>query len=200
MKAGTFYGLAVMLLLPLLWLQTTGCAKEYSFEGTDTTALRRDTIAPPPPPPGDLVFPVCNLCNATAPMQLGTWNFKIGNSYVCGVTTDAIITADKNAFTFFGPSACSTDSGMVITIYMEPDKLAGDKHNVTISKVVFFYYDHNATAYVLMSQTGVGFTLTIDDYTESTGIATGTFSGGTFRANGAFVYVKEGRFKIKLRK
>jgi hypothetical protein len=197
MKAGNYCCMAVILLLPVLWLQTTGCAKEYSFEGTDTSALRRDTI---PPPPGDFKFPVCNLCDAAAPMQVGTWSFKIGNAYLCGNTTDAIITADKNAFTFFGPSACSTDSGMVITIYMEPDKLTGDKHNVTINKVVFFYYDHNATAYVLMSQTGVGFTLTIDDYTESTGIATGTFSGGTFRANGAFVYVKEGRYKIKLRR
>jgi hypothetical protein len=195
-----YYFFSLFLLLPILLLHTTGCQKEYSFEGLDSAALIKDSIPHPPPGPVGFGFPLCSLCKVNEPLQEGSWNFKTTNSYLCGSTTDGIITSDKNAFTFFGPSACSLDSGMVITAYIDPFKLVGDVHNITTNKVAFYYYDHNATSYILISQTGVNFSLTVDSYIETTGIATGTFNGGTFRANGEFIFVKEGRFKVKLRK
>jgi hypothetical protein len=197
MKAGIYCCFILFLILPILLLQTTGCRKEYSFEGQDSTVVKIDSV----PLPFLFKFPPCSFCKINDPLQEGHWNFKtVNSSYVCGEVTDAIITSDKSAFTFFGPSACSIDSGMVITAYLDPVKLEGDMYNITTNKVAFYYYDHNATAYIYVSRTGVSFKLTIDSYISSTSIATGTFSGGAFRVNGEFAYVEEGKFKIKLRK
>ncbi len=198
MKIGKYYYFFVLfLLLQILLLHTTGCKKEYSFERGDSTIVIKDSI---PPVQDVFKFPLCSLCKVNDVLQEGNWNFKTVNSYLCGVVTDAIITAEKTAFTFFGPSACSIDTGLVITAYLDTLKLDRDMFNITTNHVTFYYYDHNAPTFIFTSQRNANFTLTVNSFIYATGIATGTFNGGAFRANGEFSYISEGKFKVKLRK
>lgn len=174
-------------------LLATSCQKELYF---DREPVLTDTL------PGTPVFsfPACASCTANAELNVNEWSFRTKTSYLCGTLTDGIITSNKNAFTFFGPSACSIDSGMVITAYLDPARINGDTTNFHASYVAFYYYDHTTTDYILVSKRNTAFSLTITDYKESSGIASGTFSGGSFLVNGAFIYVDEGRFKVRLRK
>ncbi len=191
-----YYFLFVFLFVsPILLLHTTSCKKEYSYEGGDSTITKKDSIILPPV----FEFPLCSLCKVDDPVLEGKWNFKTGDSYLCGVIDNGIITGDKNAFTFFGPSACSIDSGIVMTVYLYPIRLDADMFKVTTNKVAFYYYDHKATSYIFISQSTVNFSLTVDSYIFATGIASGTFSGGVFKANGETAFIREGRFKVKLR-
>ena len=185
----------LFLVLQLILFHTSSCKKDYSFEGGDSLTRVMDTL-----PPIIYDFSPCILCNINEPLLEGKWNFKTGNSYLCGNLTDGIITSDKNAFTFFGPSACSIDSGLVITAYLDAVKLQTDMFNLTTNKVAFYYYDHNATNYIFISQRTTSFSLTIDSFIYQTGIATGSFSGSVFKVNGDNAFIKEGKFKVKLRK
>lgn len=185
----------IFLSIYTLLLPVAGCQKELYFDRVDSTV-----IDPVPVPSSALTFPLCPLCNASIPLKENEWSFKTVTSYLCGTLTDGIITANKNAFTFFGPSACSIDSGLVITAYLEPARLTGDTTNVHSTGVAFYYYDHNSADYILVSRHATGFNLTIDKYVQATGIATGTFNGGSFRANGDFVDIGEGKFTVKLRR
>ena len=195
MKAGNLYSFFILfLLLQIFLVQATGCKKEYSYEGQDSTIIKKDSI-----PPIVSEFPLCALCNVNEVLQLGKWNCKTGNSYLCGNITDGIITSDKTAFTFFGPSACSLDTGLVITAYLHPVQLTTDMFNITTNKVTFYYYDRNAPSHIFISGSTSNFTLTITSYIYATGIATGTFSGGTVRRNGQTTMINEGKFKVKLR-
>jgi hypothetical protein len=191
-----YFFFVLLFVLQILLLHTTGCKKEYSYEGGDTTIIKKDSIIILPPVIG---FPLCSLCKVNDPVLEGKWNFKTGNSYLCGIIDNGIITGDKNAFTFFGPSACSIDSGIVMTVYLDPIRLDADMFNVTTNKVAFYYYDHNATSYIFISQSTVNFSLTLDSYIYATGIASGTFSGGVFKANGETAFIREGKFKVKLK-
>lgn len=190
------YFFILVLVLPVLMLHTTGCKKEYSYEGSDSIITKKDSLLPLPVSE----FPLCSGCRVNDSLLEGKWNFKTGNSYLCGITTDGIITGDKNAFTFFGPSFCSIDTGLVITAYLDPVKLDRDMFNVTTNKVAFYYYDHHATSYILISQSTANFSLTIESFVYASGVATGTFTGGAFKANGVSVLINDGKFKVKLRK
>ena len=92
----SYYFFVFFLILQIL-LQTTGCKKEYSYEGGDLT-VNRDSI-PPPVPVKD--FPECSSCKNTDDVSLAKWNFKTGNSFLCGVVDEAGIDAEKKAFTLF---------------------------------------------------------------------------------------------------
>ena len=47
----------------------------------------------------------------------------------------------KTDFTFFGPSACSVDTGIVVSVYL-PVALDRDQFNLTTQQTAFYYYDH----------------------------------------------------------
>ncbi len=179
----------------MLLLQTLGCKKEYSYEGTDLL-IKKDSILLAPPPINNL--PGCSICKVTDELFLGSWNFKTGSSFLCGSVTAAGMIAEKTAFTFFGPSACSIDTGLVMTIYL-PISLDRDRFNIPISKVAFYYYDNNATKDILISLQAAPFSATIESFIYTTGIATGTFNGTVFKPNGDTAFVSGGNYKIKLK-
>ncbi len=182
-------------MLQIVFLQITGCKKEYSYEGGNLTIIK-DSIQLPPVFVKE--FPVCSSCKASDDLVLSKWNFKTGNSFVCGVVDAAGMVFEKTAFTFFGPSACSIDTGLVMTVYL-PLAFSEDRFNVTTNKVAFFYYDRNATKDIFISQPATEFSVTIQSFIYATGVATGTFKGTVFKPNGEIAFIGEGKFKIKFR-
>lgn len=197
-----YYLVAVFFILPTLLLQNTGCEKEYSYEGGDTLIIRDpvDSITLPPDADTLKVFPVCSLCNATANLSVGTWSFKTGSSYVCGTTTSSGFFGgySKTDITFFGPSACSEDTGLVMSVFL-PVPLDRSRSNLVADRTAFYYYDHNAPNDIFDSQSEKPFTVTIENFNISTGIATGTFKGTVFKPNGDTVVIKEGRYKVQIK-
>lgn len=174
-------------------MQTTGCQKEYSYEGSDST-IHKDSILPPVVKE----FPECSLCRATDDLLLAKWNFNTGNSFLCGVVNKAGFVGGNKTFTFFGPSACSIDTGLVMTVYF-PIALDQDMYNITTNEVAFYYYDHHATQDIFISQPLKPFSVTLQSFIYATGIATGTFNGTVFKPNGDTAFIGEGKFKVKLR-
>ena len=190
------YSLSLFFVLQLVLWQSTGCQKEYSLEGSDSTAAPVDSSRVPSPVVND--FPQCALCSPADGITLSHWNFKRGNSFLCGMISSAGISPDKTAFTFFGPSACSVDTGLVMTIYL-PVAFDQDKFGITTTKIAFFYYDHFGTKDIFLSLPEKLFTVNVVSYMYSTGIVTGTFKGIIFKANGDTSYVDEGNFIAKLK-
>lgn len=189
-------GLLVLFAAVLLTGILSGCAKEYSFE-SGATPPPIDTIHPPPPPVVP-EFPVCASCNSSSGSQLSEWSFKYKTYSFCGRADTAIMNLERTAFTFFGHSACSSDSGMAITIYLDHDTLNRDKSNLLISRNAFYYYDRVTPSYIFMSQPSGTFSVTITRYDHATRIVTGTFTGNTIRANGNGAGITDGKFVMKV--
>jgi hypothetical protein len=194
-----YYFLAVFFILPLFLVQNAGCYKEYSFEGADTTGIVRDSMSPAPV---TLVkeFPDCSLCDINANLSVGNWNFKTGNSFLCGgVTNSGFIGGfSKTDFTLFGPSACSVDTGLVISAYL-PVPLDQDRANLTTDRAAFYYYDHHAPKDILASLPPAPFSVTIQSFIYATGIVTGTFQGTVYKANGDTAIITDGKFEVNLK-
>ncbi len=190
------YLVAFVFLCQLLF-QDTGCQKEFTHNGIDSTNAGGDSaIVPPPPVVND--FPPCALCNSADTITLSHWSFKKSNSFFCGVINSADFSANRTAFTFFGPSACSADTGLVVTIYL-PEVFDSDKFNITTTSIDFLYYDRFGTKDIFLSLPERLFTVNIESYIYSTGIATGTFRGFVFKANGDTTFLDEGNFMAKLK-
>ena len=115
----------------------------------------------------------------------------------CGGVVNAIITPDRKAFTFFGPSTCSSDSGLIMTVYSLNTSLDKDKTDITTERVLFEYYDNIAPSDMFLSKPIPGFTFTIEKYDHQSAIATGRFSGTVYTKKDEPVYIKDGKFKIK---
>ena len=192
-----YYLVFFFLALPFLFLQNTGCTKEYSFEGIDTVGMHPDTINIPLPV--IKTFPECSLCHASDETSPGTWNFMTGNAFVCGAFTNSgfIGGLSKTDFTFFGPSACSVDTGIVVSAFL-PVALDQDRFNIISDRAAFYYYDHNATHDIFVSRQTSVFTVTVESFIYVTGIATGTYAGFVFKPNGDTAYISNGRFNAKL--
>jgi len=189
-----YYFLFPLFLLAILLLQNTGCVKEYSFEGATLDTIPTDTVdtAILQPP---ATLPQCALCNPSDSFTVGHWSFKAGNAYLCGSFTDAGFFAgnSKTAFTFFGPSACSLDTGIVVSVYL-PVALDRDMYNITTTKTAFYYYDHFGAKDIFISRPTSVFSVTVQSFIYATNIATGTFSGTVFTAKGDTAYITDGRF------
>lgn len=190
-----YHSLALALLLPILMLQNTGCYKEYSYEGGDTARIVRDTAHPGPVIVKE--FPTCSLCDSSTALSTGQWSFTTGNSYLCGgITNSGFIGGySKEDFTLFGPSACSIDTGLVISAYLSVP-LDRDRFNITTARAAFYYYDNHAAKDILISLPPAPFSVTVQSFIYATGIATGTFSGTVYKANGDTANIAEGKFKI----
>jgi hypothetical protein len=194
-----YYFFFLLLALPILFLQNTGCEKEYSFEGIDTARIQPDTISIQPPVVVS-TFPQCQSCQASEELLTGTWNFETGNAYLCGTFTNSgfIGGYSKTDFTFFGPSACSVDTGIVVSVYL-PVPLDQDRFNISSSSSAFYYYDNHAPKDIFDSSPLTGFTVTVQSFILSTRIATGIFSGTAYKPNGDTVNIINGKFKAELK-
>ena len=192
------YNVALLLLILSL---LGGCGKEYSYEGgagptipiipVDTTSAN-DSVSVD----YEELFS-CNSCIASDTLAQWEWSFKTGNSLLCGKSDTAILNPERNSFTFFGPSTCAADSGLIFTVYLEPNVLDRDITNLDASHAIFYYYDTNGP-YVLTSHYDRPFSLTIKSYVHATGIATGNFSGVGYRQDSSVINITDGKFKIKL--
>jgi len=178
----------------------TGCAKEYSYEGglprRDTTTISADTNRI-----GPFALPYCYQCNANFGLADNTWSLQFYNSTCCGSFTRAVITPERDAFTFFGPSACSTDSGLIFNTFFSPIVFDRDLQNISTNRLAFYYYDNKAAAndpYILQGRRDNPMTVVIDRYVHQTGMAVGRFYGYAYSKTGDTVYVKNGRFSIKI--
>jgi hypothetical protein len=183
----------ILIFLPFIAIiLITGCQKDYSYEGSPAPVA--DTL-----PITQIDFPSCTSCLNNDSLALWSWKFKLNNASLCGQADTAIINIERSSFTFFGPSTCSVDSGLVITVYLNPWVLDSDRSNINAGMVAFYYYDHIGSSYILMSQPNTAFTLTIENYDNQTGLTVGKFSGYAYLANGNIATVSDGRFKVKLR-
>lgn len=199
-----YYFVAVFFVTTTLVLQNVSCAKEYSNEGHDTAII----IHPPLTPPDSTMaahdtaalFSSCAKCDTGAELMVGNWNFKTGNSYACGnVTNSGFFSGNtQKDITLFGPSACSADTGIVVSAFFSVP-LDRDRYNLTTNQIEFYYYDNHAPKDIFSSQPQKVFSVTIQSFIYSTRIATGQFSGTVFKANGDTAYIREGKFKVYIK-
>lgn len=192
------------LLLPILMMQNSGCQKDYSYEGGDTAVVLRNPGVDSLPVAGATdttnYLQVCAFCKPASDLAVGTWSFEIGKSYACGSTTNSGFFGGytKMDITFFGPSSCSGDTGLVLSIYL-PVPLDRNRSNVVANLAAFYYYDNNATTDIFDSKPERPFKVTVESFNISTGIAVGSFSGTVFKANGDTSVVKNGRYKVLIK-
>lgn len=181
------------IAMVLYAISLTSCAKEYSIEGL-ATPLNDTAIIP-----GIINdIPTCNLCNSSSGIILSTWSFETENATLCGIIDTAIVSPARTAFTFYGPSSCSLDSGMVISVYLSNDTLNKNKQNVILDRNVFYYYDRVTPLDIFVSRQNIPFTVIIENYDHQTKIAIGSFEGTVFKSSGGSTRVTLGKFKVRL--
>ncbi|TAD85681.1 MAG: hypothetical protein EAY75_10820 [Bacteroidetes bacterium] len=192
-----FWALTTLGLYATSWM---GCAKEYSYEGgatrRDTALIRPDSVVRPP-----FTLPYCYQCNASFGVASNTWSLQFYSTTCCGSFTRAVITPERDAFTFFGPSACSADSGLILNTFFSPIVFNRDLENISTNRLAFYYYNNlSATTdpYILQGRRSLPMTVIIDRYVHQTGVAVGRFYGYAYSQAGDTVYVKNGRFNIKI--
>ena len=184
----------IRLVIILSLFLVVSCKREYSYE---RVPINIDTIAVTINPVPEL--PPCIACNNyTDPIGLNQWSLKAEQSKACGIIDTAIATFDRAAFTFFGASSCSIDTGLVMTVYLENVKLDKDLSNVYVPKVSFFYYDRVAPTYIFISSARYPFSVYIDKYEHQTKTVTGRFDGFAKRTNGVNAFISQGHFKVKV--
>ena len=181
------------IFLLIILISTPGCIKDYSFEGE---TIKDSTVIEDPGPPSGFTLPVCSSCIGKDSLLLSKWSFKTDSTLICGNVTNAIISPDRTAFTFFGPSACSADTGLVMTVYLNGVVLDGDKSAISTERVIFQYYERGKPD-ILLSRPLPGFSLDITRYEHQTRIASGTFAGFAATQNGAVILIKSGKFQVK---
>lgn len=191
-----------LLLFVLLLIGLASCEKEYSYEGGNTAILPVDSLVDTVPVKDSLdhglpEFTSCVYCNNNNPLKESTWSFKIDTTILCGSVDTAIVLGSRGVFTFFGPTSCVKDSGIIFTIYLSPYQLTRDTTNYAVPKASFYYY-HTLAPFILMNQASEPFQFVISSYVHATRIATGTFSGVAYRADGRAAVITDGKFNIKL--
>ncbi len=176
----------------VIMLNNTGCTKDYSYERQpqDSVVIPDPVIITPP------FLPVCSSCKSVNVLADSTWLFKVDNSVLCGFADKALIAPERTAFTFFGVSACSVDTGFMASVYLN-EPLNGDKTNLSAAKVAFYYYDGVKPSYILISRQSDAFSLTIDTYIHQTGEAVGRFSGYAYTENGLRIFIEGGKFRVR---
>ena len=175
-----------------LYFIIAGCTKEYSFE-RGNNLIRIDTIQVPLP-----ISYVCPSCPGNNIFQENKWSLRDDTLLRCGIIDTAIVNPERTAFTFYGPSACSSDTGIVITILLDTVHLNRNLANVTSNKTAFYYYDNAGQTYIYISSPRNPFTVIIDSYNHQTKLASGTFSGFADKTGGGGTSINSGKFSIKL--
>ncbi|HMU47754.1 MAG TPA: hypothetical protein PKC72_15390 [Chitinophagaceae bacterium] len=178
-----------------LLLLINSCKQEYSFEGGPPPPPQDTVILPPPPPPSK----VCPACIGQEDFIENKWSFRDDTLLCCGIIDTAIVAPARQGFTFYGPSACSNDTGMVITVPLEGQILNQNLSNITLTHTAFYYYDNVGQAYIYMSHQANPFTVHINSYDHATKLVTGTFEGYVYNARGpGGTMIRNGKFKVKL--
>lgn len=176
------------------------CRKEYSYEGgsmQDSTILFDSAVRQESTEAAGITFPICKGCNSIDTSSAYKWSFKVGHAFLCGNVTKAVISPNGDAMTFFGPSACSEDSGLIITAYFNNQVLNKDQSNITADRAALEYYDNTTMSDILQSQQPNIFSLTINSYIRQTGVTIGTFSGSVADRNGNIIKIDSGKYTIK---
>jgi hypothetical protein len=182
---------AVILLSVFIALS---CRKEYSFEGGAVPVI--DTT-PPPPPFSE--FPICAACSTVNGQSAGQWSFQAAGAVFCGRFDTAVVSPSRTAFTFFGPSSCSPDTGMILAIMLEPgDTLNRNHTGLYTFRNAFYYYDRPGSTDIFRNRSQIPFPVTITSYDHSTRIARGSFAANVIRANGGSASVHAGQFAVYL--
>ena len=190
------YLLCCMVLLAFI---VPGCSREYSFEGNDTlnrpVPLPIDTAAVKDTTP-TLQIDSCAGC-ANVFIE-GQWFLKLNGTSFCGKIDTAIVSAERNGFTFFGPSTCSPDFGLIITVRLDENKLNQNLQNLQLIKSSIYYYDNIGGIYVVQSEQGKPFSVVISSYDNITKKAEGSFSGTGYTKEGKAIAITDGRWKTYL--
>lgn len=184
----------VCALLALLF--TTNCSREYSNEGRDSVAIIPSPIADSQPAPAVPPLQACTGCSNL--VEIDKWSFSLNNNLLCGIVDTAIRSATQQAFTFYGPSLCSEDSGLVVTATLAPDKIDRNLNNYTLPKATMYYYDHVGGLHMLESRSTNPFQLVIKSYNHQTKEINGSFSGAVFTRDGRELKLQDGRWKTFL--
>lgn len=187
-------------IILIIYIQVAGfygCMKEYSYEGgpaIDTIPLPiNDTTVKPVNS-----FPFCPGCSSVNSSTSLLWSFRYDTSLLCGSITNSVITPERNGFTFFGPSTCSTDTGLVMTVFLDLDTLNSNKSNITTNKVILEYYDNTDTSDILISIRH-SILFTINTYDHETGIAKGTFTGVVKTKDSTQTSIMAGSYAIQFK-
>ncbi len=177
----------------------SSCKKEYSFEGnavnSDTTRLQdtsivRDTSI------SAIQFATCKGCNTIDTASGSHWSFQVGEVKLCGGVTRAVISPDSLGMTFFGPSLCSIDSGLIITVFFLENTFNKNQINIIASRASLQYYDNITPSDVMVSKRPNVFNLTILNFTPAVGFS-GVFNGWVIDRLGKLVKVDNGKFIIR---
>lgn len=154
-----------------------------------------DTLAAVPPKYSFHV-PACLSCGI--PDQQKVWSFEIGASKLCGVVTDAVTTPDNTAFTFFGPSACSRDTGIIIEAFFGIP-FNRDLYKIRSVHASIQYYDNVTLSNVFTSWYVSGFAITVDTFSFSARQVSGRFQGLVTTPKGDTAYITAGKFRTPFR-
>lgn len=183
-----------VLICCVFLLNIQGCIKEYSYEGApiDTASEpgTTDTVASIP------IYSQCSLCEKNPDYKSGKWSFSIDTFNFCGTITNAVMLKERTAFTFFGPSACSADTGLVFTCSLNKpfDTLAS---NIIVDQVTLRYYNRAGTMDMFDADGTLGFFLIIKSYSKATGIMKGIFSGDVDTDRHNHAHFANGKFEIQ---
>ncbi len=181
------------IVIPIIYLLS--CTKDYSYEGGNNGLRPYDTL---PRPIINNTPSICPACIGQDSFIENKWSLYVGNNFYCGGVDRFIATPNKTGFTLYGPSTCSIDSGLVLTINLAGESLTHDLFNYTSSTNGFYYYDNVTPSFVAITQTGTPFFLTVESYNNTTKMLICSFYGTAKLANGGSVYVSGGKFKIKI--
>jgi hypothetical protein len=189
--------ICIIFILCMQLASFPGCIKEYSYEGGIIDSIPIDDSIPGDTIANTLIFPHCSGCDGKDGYILGAWSFKYDSFFFCGNITRGIIEPEhRMAFTFFGPSACSTDTGVRMTVYLDVP-LNGDASYIITHHVILQYYNNKGTQDIFVSDDVRPFSLTIEQYTEATGVLRGSFSGFVNTDKDSVVEIKDGKFEVK---
>ena len=193
----TLHKAFIILIIYLQVLGFYGCTKEYSYEGgaapDPTPAPIYDTIVTT-----GISLPYCDGCKGINTSATLSWSFMYDTTLLCGSVTNSVITPERNGFTFFGPSTCSLDTGLVMTVFLDTDSLETDRSHIITTHVALEYYDNTTMSDIFISNKHL-ISFTIESYTHSTGIATGTFAGQVRLKDNTFKAITNGKFHIQFR-
>lgn len=183
----------VFIVAFALLLLHGGCFKEeYSYEGgtlppTDTTSIEIPQPAP--------VLIGCINCKPAAPLPFMHWTFQIEAEAFCGTISNAVLSPDRTAMTFFGPSLCTVDTGLIMTAFFS-EPFDQDRSEVTATRAIIQYYIKNAADDVFHSKQSDPFTLVVDHFDTTSRTAAGHFSGFASRPDSTQVPVQNGSFQV----
>ena len=188
---------SIVILLFVTFHFISSCTKEYSYEGGNipNKATPKDSAKID----STIKFPLCSNCDSNQSSIISKWSFRNYNSFLCGKIDTAFFNSERDAFTFFGPSNCSTDTVLSLSTSFYPIVFDSDKFNISTKHVVFYYTANNVRKYIFKSEPqDTSMTIVIDTFIHSTSIITGRIFGYTFTKTHDSSYINYGKFKAKL--